>query len=169
MLSNQNEQVALAMKVYRCLQIDVSKDRIAQGIYGSKVPRFITFDGKGKQDEELYVQDYATSSKPLLKVLMKTARGHGDLPLMTFVKKYRSFLNEVDQLEGKKSTLAAKKDRLVKSGKNVSSLDKETAVLEKQEKTLVAQEVELLKAVKAYECKTPDKKAVAAAAASGGG
>ena len=104
-LSNQNEPIALAMKVYRCLKLDISKDKVAAGIYQNKVPRFITFNKKGQRVEDLWVKGYKTSSKPVLKALVRTAKGNGKMPLMTFVKKYRSFLNEIDQIEGKKGTI----------------------------------------------------------------
>lgn len=145
----KNENLAIGMKVFRLLKLDVAKDPIAKGVYGTKLPRFIAFDAKGERTDEVYLAGYKASASTLLKALVKAAKGHGTMPLMTFVDKYRSFLNELDKIEGKKGTFQKKKERLAKSGK-AANLDKEEAEIAKEEAAVLEGEKKLLEAVKAF-------------------
>jgi len=167
----KNEELAVAAKVFRCLELDTAKNKPADGYFGNKVPVFLIFDNKGKLADEVRLPGYRTKSSTLLRAMMKASKGHGEMPLATFVKNYRKFLNELDKLEGKKAVFAKKKARLTggkvqkgktaKDDKNKSKkpvlskskqkkLDAEAKRLADQEKTLLEQEMKLLKAVKAY-------------------
>ncbi len=154
----KNEDLGVAMKVFRRMKLDVSRDRVARDLYGQKVPRFITFNSKGRRSGDLFLKDYRTKSSLLMKTLAKASKGHGKLPLKTFVKKYRSFLNELDQFEGKKATFAQKKTRLKAasgSRNKLRKVEKEEALLRKSEQALLAREKKLLESVKAF---TPEKR-----------
>jgi len=157
----------------------VARDKVARNLYGGKVPRFIAFNAEGKRVDELYLADYKTKTTPLMKLLCKASKGHGTMPLTTFVKKYRGFLNDLDKLENKKATCAKKKTRLQAGGnaakgakpgaKNklskkvqakIRKVEKEEQVLTKQEKKLLDNEKKLLAAVKAYDKSSPSKEKV---------
>ena len=113
----KNEEVGIALKLFRCIKVDLARDKIAKSMYGDKVPRFIAYDTKGKIIDEVYIAGYRSKTGPLMNLLLKASRGHGKLPLKTFISKYRSFLNELDKMENKKSTLAKKKARLLGTDK----------------------------------------------------
>jgi len=148
-----NEDIGVALKVFRKVGVDIAKDSTARQLYESKVPRFITYNAKGERVDELYLEDYKNKSSDLMKLLVKSSKGHGKLPLKAFVKKYRSFLNELDQIEGKKGTCAQKKSRATASGskKKLAKVEKEAQSIAKREKSILATESKLLAAVKAYD------------------
>jgi len=142
------------LKAYRCLKLDVAKDTVTRDRYGASLPRLIAFNAKGQQASEVVLKGYKSSSKKVLGALVEASKGHGKMPLQTFVKKYRSFLNELDKFEGRKGTFAKKKARLEKSGARAKSklkkIEKEGARLAQEEEALLAKEKSLLEAVKAY-------------------
>jgi len=148
-----NEDLGVALKVFRKVGLDIAKDTKARQLYENKVPHFVTFNAKGERAGELHLQDYKTKSSDLMKLLAKTAKGHGQMPLKSFVKKYRSFLNELDQVEGKKGTCAQKKSRATASGskKKLAKIEKEEQSITKQEKSILAKEAKLLASVKAFD------------------
>jgi hypothetical protein len=187
----KNEPIGIALKLFRCLKIDLARDKHAKGIYGDKVPQFIAFDAKGERVDEVYMRDYKCKTDPLMRLLVKTSKGHGKLPLKSFVKKYRGFLNELDRLEGKKTVLAQKKQRLLggakkgqkpgqkpapkkkiskRTQKKLDKVEKEEKLLAKKEEALLKSEKKILADAKAYDSKAPkppkDKKP---APAKGGG
>jgi len=148
----RDEKLAVAIKPFRCLKMDVAENAAAQSMFGKKAPRFIAFNDKGKRSGQVVLSGYKTATGALLKILVKAAKGHGKVPLMSFVKKYRSFLNDLDQLESKKKILADKKARLVDSsskGKK-KKLQEAEAGIARMEKALLDAEKKLLESVKAY-------------------
>lgn len=147
-----NEAVAIALKVFRTLRLDVAQDRVARGIYGGKVPVVLVFDGKGQRVAEIYFRDFRVQTSKLLRAMARAAKGHGRMPLMTFVKKYRAFLNELDRLEAQKGTCTQKKARALKQGSKgkLAKLAKEERRLKQEEAKLLAKEKKLLESVKAY-------------------
>jgi hypothetical protein len=155
-----NEDIGVALKVFRKVGLDIAKDSTARQLYENQVPRFITYNAKGEREGELHLRDYKTKSSNLMKLLVKTAKGHGKMPLKTFVKKYRSFLNELDQIEGKKGTCAQKKARAAddKSKKKLAKIEREEKSLAKREKSILAKESKLLASVKAYDGEAAAKK-----------
>jgi len=195
----KNESIGIALKLFRCLKVDLARDKHAKSIYGDKVPQFIAFDAKGQRVDEVYMRDYKCKTEPLMKLLVKTSKGHGKLPLKAFVKKYRGFLIELDKLEGKKGVLAKKKQRLLggaakaqkpgqspaakvdpkakvskRTQKKLEKVDKEEKLLAKKEEALMKSEKEILADAKACDDKAPAKKedkkeAKKPAPAAGGG
>ena len=155
----KNESLSVAIRIFRCLKLDVAKNKVAKDHFGKKIPCFLIFNAKGQRVDEVYLKGYKAKSGTLMKGLVKASKGHGKMPLMTFIKKYRSFLNDLDKLEGKKGVLAKKKTRLTKGkkGKKIvlppakkKKLEAEQKRLAQEEKTLLDAEKDLLKAVKAY-------------------
>jgi len=191
----KNESIGIALKLFRCLKVDLAKDKQAKSIYGDKVPLFIAFDAKGQRVDEVYMRDYKCKTDPVMKLLIKASKGHGKLPLKAFVKKYRGFLIELDKLEGKKGVLAKKKQRLLggaskaakpgqkvdpkaaakakvskRTQKKLDKVAKEEKLLAKKEEALLKSEKEILADAKAYDAKAPAKKeAKKPAPAAGGG
>ena len=185
----QKEEIGIALKLFRCLGIDVAKDKVAKGIYGPRVPLFIAYDAKGQCVDEVQLKDYKCKADPLMSLLVKASKGHGDLPLKSFVKKYRGFLNEIDQIEGKRSVLTQKKARIrgVKPGappppagkpqkplskkaqKKLAKVEKEEQTLAKKEDALTKKERKLLADAKAYDQGPPDKKKIEDAKKKSGG
>jgi len=163
-----NEDIGVALKVFRRMGLDLSKDKIASDLYGDQVPRFITFDAKGKKIDEVYLPDYRTKTSDLMKLLVKATQGYGDLPLKSFVKKYRAFLNDLDQIEGKKGTIAQKKTRLGNdaSARKLAKVKREEELLAKEEQKILETEKKLLAAVKAYDADAESRKRSAPAAAA---
>lgn len=181
----KNEDLAVATRVFHCMELDTAKNKPAAGYFGKKVPVFLIFDAKGKMADEVLLKGYKAKSSTLLKAMIKASKGHGDMPLATFLKKYRGFLNDLDKLEGKKAVFAKKKARLIggtsqkgkdaKKGKDANKgkkkptlskskqkkLDAEAKDLADKEKDLLAQEQKLLKAVKAYHAASGTFKAAA--------
>ncbi|MBN2492220.1 MAG: hypothetical protein JXQ29_15340 [Planctomycetes bacterium] len=191
----KKEEVAIALKIFRCLKFDIARDKVAKEVYGDKVPLFLAYDASGKLVEELHVPDYKCNSTALMGLLVKATRGHGKLPLKTFIKKYRDFLGDLDKLEGKKDVLTKKKQRLLGtppaaaaagkpaatakppakplSGRDqarLKGIEKEEADLAEQEKKLMAEEQQILADAKVYDPARPSEEdAKKAAAAAGGG
>lgn len=194
----KKEDVAISLKLFRCLRLDIARDKVAKEIYGDKVPLFIAYDATGKKVDEVYLPGYKCKSEPLMDLLVKATRGHGKLPLKSFIKKYRDFLNDLDKLEGKKTTLTKKKQRIMGTkpaavGKppaaaakpgaakprarklsrrdkaKLKQVEKEEAALTKEEKKLLAEEKELLTDAKAYDPNAPSEEKVKKAAADSGG
>jgi hypothetical protein len=163
-----NEEIGIATKVFRRVQVDTAKDEMAKNLYGSKVPSFVTYSAKGEKIGEVHLSGYKLSSSALMRLLVKTTKGHGKMSLPSFVKKYRSFLNKLDQLEGKKGTLAQKLARLQQGGKaaKLKKVQKEQQALAKAEKQLLEGETKLLTAVKAADL--PPTKAELKKAPAGG-
>ena len=169
----KNESLAVAFRVFRCLELDTAKSKVAKQQFGKKLPCFLVFDAKGRQVDEVAMAGYRAKASSLLKALTKVSKGHGKLPLVTFIKKYRSFLNDLDKLEGKKTVLAKKRERLFGKSKaatkplakgakpapskkpkvsrsKLKKLEADEKSLAEEEKVLLAQEKDLLAAVKAY-------------------
>lgn len=190
------EEIGIALKLFRCIGIDVARDKVAKGLYGSRVPLFIAYNAKGQCVDEVEFKDYKCKADPLMKLLVKASKGHGDLPLKSFVKKYRGFLNEIDQIEGKRSVLTQKKARIrgVKPGaprppagkpitsagkqskplskkdqKKLAKVAKEEKALAKKEEALTKKERKLLADAKAYDQGPPDKKKIEEAEKKPGG
>lgn len=163
-----HEEIGIATKVFRRIQVDTAKDEMAKNLYGSKVPTFVTYNAKGEKVGEVHLSGYKLSTSALMRLLAKTTKGHGKMSLTSFVKKYRSFLNKLDQLEGKKSTLAQKLARLQKSGKahKIKDAQKDQKSLAKAEAKLMEYEQKLLTAVKAADL--PPSKADLKKAPAGG-
>lgn len=188
----KKEDVAIALKIFRCLKFDIARDKIAKEVYGEKVPLFLAYDASGKQIDELHLPDYKCTAEPLMALLVKATRGHGKLPLKTFIKNYRDFLGELDKLEGKKDVLAKKKQRILGtpapaaagkppvaakppaklSGRDqakMNEIEKEAAVLAEQEKKLMEEEKQLLADAKVFDPSRPSEESVKKAAAAAGG
>lgn len=155
-----NEDIGVALKVFRKVGLDIAKDSTARQLYENQVPRFITYNAKGQREGEVHLKDYKSKASNLMKLLVKTSKGHGKMPLKTFVKKYRSFLNELDQIEGKKGTVAQKKSRATASGskKKLAKVEREEQSIVKREKSILDKESKLLASVKAYDGDTTAKK-----------
>jgi len=165
----KNEELGIAMKIFRRIKIDVAKDTVAKTIWADKVPTFITYDAKGKQVDEVHMQGFKAKAGDVMKILAKASKGHGDLPVKTFVKKYREFLNKLDQVEGKKGTLQQKIARAKESGgRKLDKLEAEGKVLAKAEEKLLEEEKKILTAAKAFDS-VPTAKDTAAVAAKPGG
>lgn len=164
-----NEELGIATKIFRRIQVDTAKDAMAKNLYGAKVPSFITYNAKGQKVGEVHLSGYKMSSSAIMRLLTKTAKGYGKMSIPSFVKKYRSFLNKLDQIEGKKGTLAQKLARVQQSGKasKLKKVKKEQEALAKEEKKLLAGEKKLLTAVKAADL-PPSKKDLKNAPAGGG-
>lgn len=163
-----NEELGIATKIFRRVQVDTAKDEMAKNLYGRKVPSFITYNAKGEKVGEVHLSGYKVSSSALMRLLAKTTKGHGKMSLPSFVKKYRSFLNKLDQIEGKKGTLAQKLARLQQGGKaaKLKKARKAQIAIAKAEKKLLASETKLLTAVKAADL--PPTKAQLKKAPAGG-
>jgi len=155
----KNESLSVAIRIFRCLKLDVAKNKVARDHFGKKIPCFLIFNAKGQRVDAVYLKGYKARSSTLMKGLVKASKGHGKMPLMTFIKKYRSFLNNLDKIEGKKKVFNQKKTRITKGkkGKKVvlpkakqKKLDAEAKRLAQEEKKVLDAEKKLLEAVKAY-------------------
>ncbi|MFQ5505659.1 MAG: hypothetical protein ACE5F1_12815 [Planctomycetota bacterium] len=144
-----NQGVGVALRLFRCGKLDLGLDDGALAAYGKKAPLFIAFDAKGKRTGEVSMRGYKTSSGPLLKLLARAARGHSKLSLPAFSKKYRSFLTQLQVLEGRQRTLTQKRARLAdmpgsRGESKRAKLTKEEDRLAESEKALFAAEKKLL-------------------------
>jgi hypothetical protein len=159
----KKESLSVAIRVFRCLKLDVARNKVARDHFGKKVPCFLIFNAKGHRVDEVHLKGYKAKSGTLMKSLIKASKGHGKMPLLTFIKNYRTFLNELDKIEGKKKVFNEKKARLLKKGKKdkkskkvilpkskQKKLDEEAKRLAKEEKAVLDVEKKLLEAVKAY-------------------
>lgn len=150
----KNEKVALSLKMFRQLKLDVAKDNVAKGLYAKQLPCFIAFNAKGQRVAETTLKGYKSSTSRLIKVLTKASKGHGDMPLATFTKKYRTFLNELDKLEKRKEAFAGKLSRAGNKKSKLRKLEKDRVAIAASEKKLLESEKKLLQAAKAYAPKT---------------
>lgn len=142
----------VSLKAFKCGMINVAGGD-AEAEFAKKAPLFVVFDAKGNCVGEASMHGYKASSSSLVRLLNRAAKGHAKVALPAFVKQYRSFLNDLTQLEGKKTALKSKRSRAEgKDGdpdKNkVAKLEKEEKALEKEEEKLLKEEGELLTGAK---------------------
>jgi hypothetical protein len=146
----RDEKLAVASRVFRCVRLDVAKNEAAQERLGNKVPCFLTYNARGERDQEVSMAGHKPNTDALLKAMSRTARGHGKLPLLSFVKKYGEFLRNLDRLDARKKTCAERKARVQDRPKKLKKVEAEEAQLASEEKALLDLEKKLLTAVKAY-------------------
>ncbi len=164
-----HENLALGIKPFLRLKLDVSRDNVAKDRYGAKVPCLIVYDAKGVAAETAVLQNYKANANVVLNALMRASKGHAKLSLKSFISKYRRFMTDLEKLEKRKEVLAEKAGRM-KSESKLARLDKQFAQLAKKKKALLDREFDLLTAVKAWgtqkdpDAPAPEKKAAAKAA-----
>ena len=144
----------VALRLFCCGRVDLSKNENAMARFGKKAPLFVVFDVQGKVVGEVSMKGYKPANGPLIAALKKVSKGHSKLALASFVKKYKSFLNDLTQIENKKSALQSKRDRAENkdggaSKAKLAKLDKDDAALSKSEDKLLASETKLLEKAKA--------------------
>lgn len=134
-----NQAVSVALRCFRCGRINLADDHEAKTAFGKKAPYFVAFDAKGKRAGEVSMHGYKASTGGLVKILDRAHKGHAKLSLGAFGKKYRSFLRDLLQLEGKKRLLTDKRQRLEgKRGK-----DGQLKKIEQEERSVAAAETKL--------------------------
>ena len=142
----------VAFKCFKCAKVNVTQDEDAESELAKMAPLFVVFDAKGKHVGEVSMRGYKAASSPLRKLLTRAAKKHAKMPLPAFVKNYRSFLNDLTQLEARKTALVSKRARLEnKSTDNrnkLAKLDKDQAQLQKAEEKLLESETKILTTAK---------------------
>ena len=154
----------VSLKLFKCARVNLTQDDAAEPTDEKKAPFFVVFDAKGKCVGEVSMRGYKASAAPLLKLLNSAAKRHakgeakGDgkrrakLTLPAFVKKYRDFLNDLTQLEARKSALESKRARLENQPPvdraKMAKLEKDEAQLQKSEEKLLANETKILTSAK---------------------
>ena len=145
-------RVNVAFKLFKCARVNLTLDEAEESEYGKKAPIFVVFDAKGKCVGEVPMRGYKAASTPLFKLLTRAARGHSKLTLPVFVKKYRSFLNDLTRLEASKTALKSKRARVDDespgSRSKLVKLEKEEAQLQATEDKLLESETKLLTSAK---------------------
>ncbi len=143
--------VNVAFKLFKCARVDVTQED-PESQNGKKAPVFVVFDAKGKYVGEVSMRGYKAASTPLFKLLTRAAKGHTKLSLPAFVKKYRSFLNDLTQLEARKTALESKRARLENQSANnrnkLAKLEKQQAQLQATEEKLLESETKMLTTAK---------------------
>ena len=144
-----SDPVCIALRCFRTGMINLAEDASAKALFGKKAPLFVAFDAKGKRVGELSLKGYKPRASQLNKTLERAARGYAKLALGDFVKKYRSFLNDLEVHEGRKRALNSKRAKEEeKSGRGVDAklakIDKEIAALTTHGEKMLAGEEKLL-------------------------
>lgn len=162
-----HENLAIGIKPFLRLKLDVSQDSVAKDRYGPKVPCVIVYDAKGQAVETAELPGYKANANIVLNALMRASKGHAKLSLKSFISKYRRFLTDLEKLEKRKEVLADKAGRM-KSESKLKRIDKQFTALAKQKKALLDRELDLLTAVKAWGTqKDPDAPKAPVKAADG--
>jgi hypothetical protein len=162
-----NEELGIALKLFRRVGVDVAKDAIAREQFGNNVPMFVAYNAKGVRIGDTELRGYKPKFSGLMRLLGKAAKGHGKMSLKSFVKNYRSILNKIDQIENKKGNVAAAIARANGNAKKIKDLSKKSDELQKDEAKILENEKKVLTAAKAADL-PPTKKDVANAPAGGG-
>lgn len=162
-----NEELGIALKLFRRVGVDVAKDAIAREQFGNNVPMFVAYDAKGQRVGDTELRGYKPKFSGLMRLLGKAAKGHGKMSVKSFVKSYRSILNKIDQIESKKGTVAAAMARANGNAKKIRELNKKNEALLKQEAKILENEKKVLTAAKAADS-APTQKEIAKAPAGGG-
>lgn len=147
-----NQTVRSALRFFKCGRIDLSSDPGATSKDLKEAPKFVAFDVNGKRVGEVSMRGYRASAKKLVDLLTKAAKGYSKKKSVSrFVKDYRSFLNDLTQIEAKKRTLDDKRRRLMRKPGNDSKLakvDKAEQALNDEERELLDAETKLLELAK---------------------
>jgi hypothetical protein len=139
-----NESLGIALRCFRCGRVDVTKDDEAMAEFGKHLPLFVAYDAKGKRIGQVEMKDYKATTNALDQLLGKAAKRGTKLSMDAFTKAYRSFLNEVSVLEGRKRDLAGKQERAVDAPDKLKKLEKDATELADDEAKLMEQEKKLL-------------------------
>ncbi len=148
-LFKKDEKLAIAMKPFRRLKLDLAKDPVAEARYAKKAPVFIAYGAKGEIVREVAFPRYRTKSTALFRALAHASKAKGVMPLSRFVKEYRDFLNDLDGIEQQKVVLVGQRARLGENPRasKERKIQREEAELKKAESALIARERKLLEAV----------------------
>ena len=150
-----NDPVCIGLRCFRTGRINLAEDALAKAAFGKKAPLFVAFDAKGKRVADLSLKGYKSRPSQLSKMLGRAARGYAKLALGDFVKKYRSFLNEIQLLDSRKRALNGKHQRIEqKKGNNdnkLAEVDKELGELTDRWDEALADEQKLLAKAKVLE------------------
>ena len=88
------------------------------------------------------MRGYKASKSKLLGLLNRAGKGYSKISVDGFVKKYRSFLGDLQKIENNKRNLSSKRERLLKKGKPQRAKE---AALTKDEESLAKKEAALFK------------------------
>lgn len=139
-----NQAVSVALKFFQSGRIDVSPETTL----AKKAPLFVAFDKTGKRVGEVSMRGYKASTSKLLGLLNRAGKGYSKISVDGFVKKYRSFLGDLQKIENNKRNLSSKRERLLKKGKpqraKEAALTKDEESLAKKEAALFEGEEKLL-------------------------
>ena len=140
----KNDELGVCLRWFRCGRVDLTKDDDAYAAFAKQAPLFVVFDATGKRVAETSMAGYRAKPGDLVKLLTRAAKGHAKPALPVFAKRYRSFLRELQNLDGRKRTLSGRWQRM-QSKPGGGPRDKRNK-LKKEEAELAAEEKKLLEA-----------------------
>jgi hypothetical protein len=143
-----NDELGVALRCFRCVRLDVTKETEFVTKYGAQVPLFVAFDDEGKKAGEVVQTGYKAGVNAVVQLLEKAAN-HMKPSLSTFVQGYHDVVRDLEMLDGKRKLLADKKSNLsAKDTAKRAEIDKESKALDAEEKDLLAKEKTLLEQAK---------------------
>lgn len=145
-----NEALLVTLRRFRCGVLDMTEHPVTLAAYEKQLPMFLAYDAEGKRVGEVSMRGYKPNSGPLIALLDRAAKGHGKLTNANFVKTYRSFLNKLEVLAGRRTAYEQQKAGLeggdARDRAKLAKVEKELAELEAEEKQLLEEEKKILEA-----------------------
>lgn len=142
-----SEDLAVCLRCFHLVRVDIAGDAGAQAKYGRRVPVFLPYDENGKVVGDIALTGYKAAITGLMALMEKAAAGHVKPTLSTFSSDYRGLVHDLEVLDQQRK---ATKDRIgrLNDDKKKAALDKDLTAFDAEEKKLLDKEKEMLEKAK---------------------
>jgi hypothetical protein len=142
-----SEDLAVCLRCFHLVRVDIAGDAGAQAKYGRRVPVFLPYDENGKVVGDIALTGYKAALTGLMALMEKAAAGHVKPTLSTFSSDYRGLVHDLEVLDQQRK---ATKDRIgrLNDEKKKAALEKELSNFDTEEKKLLDKEKEMLERAK---------------------
>lgn len=106
-----SEELAVALRCFHLVRIDIAADAEAKVKYGRRLPVFLPSDENGKSSGDIALTGYKAAITGLISLLEKSASGHVKPTLSTFISDYRGVVHDLSVIELQRKAM---KDRIAR-------------------------------------------------------
>jgi hypothetical protein len=142
-----SEDLAVCLRCFHLVRVDIAGDAGAQAKYGRRVPVFLPYDENGKVVGDVALTGYKAAITGLMALMEKAAAGHVKPTLSAFSSDYRGLVHDLEVIEQQRK---ATKDRMgrLNDDKKKAALEKDLTGLDAEEKKLLDKEKDMLERAK---------------------
>ncbi|MCY2957697.1 MAG: hypothetical protein NT107_11750 [Planctomycetota bacterium] len=142
-----SEELAVALRCFHLVRIDIAADAEAKVKYGRRLPVFLPSDENGKSSGDIALTGYKAAITGLISLLEKSASGHVKPTLSTFISDYRGVVHDLSVIELQRKAM---KDRIARltDEKKKASLEKDASLLDTEEQKLLGKERDIIERAK---------------------